>query len=75
MGSIMDETTTIQIKKTTKKFLDSLKGAYHVKTYDEVVNKLVQKKKAFPFDKFADEGPPVSMKEILKELREDRDKE
>ncbi len=71
----MDDTTTIQIKRSTKKFLDSLKGAYNVKTYDEVVNKLVQKKNKFNFSAFADEGPPVPMKEILKQLRADRNRD
>lgn len=71
----MENTTTIQVQSSTKKFLDSLKGAYKVTTYDAVINKLIQKKNKFNFSAFADEGPPVSMKEILKELRADRNRD
>jgi hypothetical protein len=66
--------TTIQIQKSTKKLLDALKEAYQLKTYDAVVNKLIQKKNKFNFDAFADENPKVSMKEILKGLRDKHDR-
>lgn len=70
----MDDITTIQIKKSTKKFLDSLKGAYNVKTYDEVVNQLVLRKTKSMYGALADEGKPISMKEILKGLRDKHDR-
>ncbi|MDP2666922.1 MAG: hypothetical protein Q8P05_05490 [Candidatus Diapherotrites archaeon] len=71
----MDGTTTIQIQQKTKKFLDSLKGAYHVKTYDQVINKLIQKKGKSMHGAFEDAENPISMKEILKELRVERDRD
>lgn len=69
------DTTTIQVGKDTKKFLDSLKEAYGMKTYDAVINQLIQKKSKSMHGVFADEGNPISMKEILKELRGERDRD
>lgn len=70
----MGDTTTIQVQQETKKLLDSLKEAYRVKTYDQVINKLIQKKSKSMHGAFADQGP-VSTKEILKWLKEDRGNE
>lgn len=69
------DTTTIQLQQDTKKLLDSLKEAYGVKTYDSVIQKLIQRKTKSMHGILADEGKPISMKEILKELRDDRDRE
>ena len=71
---MMGDTTTIQIQQETKKFLDSLKEAYNVKTYDQVINKLIQKKSKSMYGALADAGPPISMKEILKGLRDKNDR-
>ncbi|MFH0970047.1 MAG: hypothetical protein V1776_01150 [Candidatus Diapherotrites archaeon] len=71
----MGNTTTIQIQTDTKKFLDSLKEAYGVKTYDQVINKLIQKKGKSMHGYLADVNNPISMDDILKELRADRDRE
>ncbi len=71
---MMSDTTTIQIQHETKKFLDSLKEAYGVKTYDQVINKLIQKKSKSMHGALADADNPISMKEILKGLRDKNDK-
>ncbi len=68
------DTTTIQVQQDTKKLLDSLKEAYAVKTYDAVINKLIQKKNKSMHGFLADEGQHISMKEILKGLRDKHDK-
>lgn len=68
------DTTTIQVQQDTKKLLDSLKEAYDVKTYDAVINKLIQKKSKSMHGALADADHPVSMKEILKGLRDKHDK-
>ncbi len=70
----MPSKTTIQLDIGTKKFLDSLKEVYGVKTYDAVINKLIQKKSKSMYGALADEGPPISMKEILKGLRDKHDR-
>ncbi|MBI4043602.1 MAG: hypothetical protein HY393_02230 [Candidatus Diapherotrites archaeon] len=67
-------TTTIQVQQDTKKLLDSLKEVYSVKTYDQVINKLIQKKSKSMYGALADEGKPISMKEILKGLRDKHDR-
>ena len=71
---VVADTTTIQVNKDTKKFLDSLKEAYGVKTYDAVINQLIQKKSKSMYGALADEGKPISMKEILKGLRDKHDR-
>ena len=71
----MGDTTTIQIQVETKKFLDSLKEAYGVKTYDQVINKMIQKKGKSLHGFLADADHPISMKDILKELRADRNRD
>jgi phosphopantetheine adenylyltransferase len=70
----MVDTTTIQVGKDTKKFLDSLKEAYGMKTYDAVINQLIQKKSKSMHGFLADVGKDISMKEILKGLRDKHDK-
>lgn len=70
----VNDTTTIQVQQSTKKLLDSLKEAYGVKTYDAVINQLIQKKTKSMHGFLADEGKNISMKEILKGLRDKNDK-
>lgn len=72
---LVADTTTIQVNKDTKKFLDSLKEAYGVKTYDAVINQLIQKKSKSMHGYLADANDPISMDDILEELRADRDRE
>ncbi len=45
-----------------------------MKTYDAVINQLIQKKSKSMYGALADEGKHISMKEILKGLRDKHDR-
>lgn len=64
------ETTTIQIEKPTKKTLNKLKENYSVKTYDEVIKRLINKKNKSMYGVL--KGAGISTKQITKEIREER---
>ncbi len=67
------DTTTIQVEKPTKELLNNLKKSFHSKTYDEVIQKLAKKKTKSIYGKLA-KGINIPAKEMLKELRDKRDR-
>lgn len=67
------ETTTVEVKKKTKQELENLKHAYSAKTFDEVIQKLIKRKPRSMAGKLSI-GRKVTVKEIVKELREIRDR-
>lgn len=67
------ETTTIQIEKPTKKSLNKLKENYSVKTYDEVIKKLIKQKNKSMYGVL--KGAGISTKDFIKEIRKERAKD
>jgi predicted CopG family antitoxin len=66
-------TTTIQVEKPTKELLIELKESYHSKTFDDVIKTLVKKKTKLMYGKLA-KGKNVSAAEMMKNLRDKRDR-
>ena len=66
-------TTTIQVENPTKELLNKLKKSYNSKTYDEVIQNLVRKKTKSMFGKLA-KGKKVSAKQMMRDLRDKRDR-
>jgi predicted CopG family antitoxin len=64
------DTTTVQVERPTKNILDDLKADYKVKTYDEVIKKLIKRKHKSMYGVLKDAG--LSTKEITKEIRKER---
>ncbi|MDO8624467.1 MAG: hypothetical protein Q7R47_00135 [Candidatus Diapherotrites archaeon] len=66
-------TTTIQIEEKTKKSLDDAKKRFGLKTYDNVIDQLLKTKTKSMYGFLAKEKK-LSFDEMMKQLREERDK-
>ena len=66
-------TTTIQIENPTKELLNELKKNFQLKTYDEVIRKLVRKKTKSMYGALA-KNKKISTKEIMGGLRDKSDR-
>lgn len=66
-------TTTIQVENPTKELLNELKKSFNSKTYDEVIQNLVQKKAPSLFGRLSSRKK-VSAAEMLKDLRDKHDR-
>lgn len=67
------ETTTVEVKKKTKQELENLKHAYHAKTFDEVIQKLIKRRPRSMAGKLSI-GRKVTVEEIIQKIRDERDK-
>lgn len=63
--------TTIQLKTSTVKILKKLREQMNVKSYDEAIKKLVVRK---PKKSFWGAGGSISMSEIMRDLRDKKDR-
>lgn len=61
--------TTIQVDVETRYVLEQVKKAYHAKSYDEAIRKLVKAKTPSLYGSLAKKGK-ASMKGILTDLRD-----
>ena len=66
-------TSTIQLEKSTKDILNELKESFNSTTYDEVIKKLLKKKTGSMFGALG-KGRKISVKEMMKGLRDKHDR-
>lgn len=66
-------TTTIEVKKPTKQLLDVLKENFDSKTYDDVIQTLIRKKTKSLYGSVS-LPKNISLKQFLKDLRDERDR-
>jgi Holliday junction resolvasome RuvABC DNA-binding subunit len=67
-------TTTIQVEEKTKRSLDDAKKRSGLKTYDAVIDQLLKTKTKTMYGFLAKEKK-MSFEEMMKELRDERDRE
>jgi len=65
--------TTIQVTTDKVESLKELREQYHVKSYDELIGILIKKAKK-PEKSMWGAGGKMTMKEILKDLRDESDR-
>jgi hypothetical protein len=52
LGIVLNDTTTIQVKRETVRVLDKLKKKYSVSSYDKTIRKMAEKEKIIPKSMF-----------------------